>query len=107
MYFGVSLFVRYSFLIISNKFCDLSLLPTHCSGRYKDVGGVGGQCGKKHLLHSALEAHVHKTTYGHKNYIFFAWDPPLVAERRSSSPSLFPPACRDDHVMRRRCAADL
>jgi hypothetical protein len=56
----------YIFLLISNKFCDLSLLHW---------AGGGGQCGKKNLLHCApslspkaelwsLEAHVHKTTYG-------------------------------------------
>jgi hypothetical protein len=38
---GTFLFVRYSFLLISNKFCNLSLLNW--------VGG--GQCGKKNLLH--------------------------------------------------------
>ncbi len=26
--------------------------------------GGGGQCRKKNLLHWAMEAHVHKTTYG-------------------------------------------
>jgi hypothetical protein len=63
---GAFLYVRYSFLLISNKFCDLSLLLW-----------VRVQCGKKNVpvLHCApslshkaelwaLEAHVHKTTYG-------------------------------------------
>jgi hypothetical protein len=55
------LYERNSFLLISKKFCDLSLL--HWA------------CGQKNLLHCApslspkaklwaLEAHVHKITYG-------------------------------------------
>jgi hypothetical protein len=36
---GALLYVRYSFLLISKKFCDLSLLHS-----------VGGQCGKKKLM---------------------------------------------------------
>jgi hypothetical protein len=43
---GAFLFVRQSFLLISNKFCDLSLLLWLCSGRYRDVGG-GGRAVKK------------------------------------------------------------
>ncbi len=50
---GAFLYVRHSFLLISDKFCDFSL--RHCSGQCRDVGG-GGQCGKKNLLHWALEA---------------------------------------------------
>jgi hypothetical protein len=53
------LYVRYSFLLISNEFCDWR---------------GGGECDEKNLLHFApslshraklwaLEAHVHKTTY--------------------------------------------
>jgi hypothetical protein len=56
----------YSFLLISNKSRDLSLLHWV---------GVGGQCSKKNLLHCSptlfpkaelwvLEAHVHLNTYG-------------------------------------------
>jgi hypothetical protein len=53
----VFLYVCYSFLLISNRFCDISLLLwPHCTGRNRDVGGDG--------QHWALEAHVHKTTYG-------------------------------------------
>jgi hypothetical protein len=62
MYRSVT-YVCYSFLLISNKFCDLSLLH-----------GGGGQFGQKNLLHCApslspraklwaLDAHVHETTY--------------------------------------------
>ncbi len=53
-----------SFLLISTKFCEISLLHW-----------LRGQCGKKNILHCApslcpkaqlwaLKAHVHKTTYG-------------------------------------------
>jgi hypothetical protein len=60
------LILCYSFLLISNKFCDFSLM--------RWVGGGGEQCGKKNLLHCApllspkaelwaLESHVLKTTY--------------------------------------------
>jgi hypothetical protein len=45
LYAGEFLFVRYSFLLISNKFCDLTLLP------WVGRGGRGEQCGKKNLLH--------------------------------------------------------
>jgi hypothetical protein len=54
---------RYSFLLISNKFCDLSLLHW-----------MGAHCNKKNLPHWALSfppnpsygplTHVNKTTYG-------------------------------------------
>jgi hypothetical protein len=44
--YGAFLYVRYSFLLISNKFCDLSL--PHCAPS----------------LSPSLEAHVHKTTWG-------------------------------------------
>ncbi len=64
MYTEAFLYVSNSFLLISTKFCDLSLL------RWV---GWGWQCGKKNLLHCtpslsskaelwALEAHVHKTS---------------------------------------------
>jgi hypothetical protein len=43
--------VRYRCLVISSKFCDLSLLhwPLFRAVPYRDVGG-GGQCGKKNVL---------------------------------------------------------
>ncbi len=52
-------------LLISDKFCDLSLLhwPLY-RAVYRDVGRDGGQYGKKNLLHCALGSHVHETTYG-------------------------------------------
>ncbi len=49
---GAFLYVLYSFMLISNKFCDLSLL--HFPLFRARCGG--GQCGKKYLLHWALEA---------------------------------------------------
>jgi hypothetical protein len=53
---GAFLYVRCSFRMISNKFCDLSLKHHgHCSGQYRDVGGGGSSCGDKNLLHWALE----------------------------------------------------
>jgi len=42
--------MKYSFLLISNKFCDLSLLHWLL---FRDVGV---QCGKKNLLHWAFKA---------------------------------------------------
>ncbi len=45
----------YSFLLISNKFCDLSLLHWPLLRPEWRCGG-GGECGKKNLLHWALEA---------------------------------------------------
>jgi hypothetical protein len=58
---GAFLYVPYSFLLISNKCCDLSVLRCTVQGGIKMWGG-GAQCGKKNALHWALEAHVHKTT---------------------------------------------
>jgi hypothetical protein len=66
---GAFLYVRYSFLLISNKFCDLSLLILGGGG------GGWGQCGKIFTALCslsvspkaelwALEAHGHKTTNG-------------------------------------------
>jgi hypothetical protein len=37
----------------------------------------GGQCGKKNLLHGALEAYVHKTTYGPLIEMLLKWENPL------------------------------
>ncbi len=61
----ISVPVRYSFLLVSNMFCDLSLLlwPLFRAVRYRGVW-EGGECGKKNLLRWALEAHVHKTICG-------------------------------------------
>ncbi len=42
---GAFLYVRYSFLLISNKFCDFSFCTGRCSWGYRDVGGGGGGWG--------------------------------------------------------------
>ncbi len=69
---GAFLYVHYSFLLISAKFCDLSL--RRCSGRCRDMGGGSSVIRKIYCtgpwklatiplynsLKSPLGAHVHK-----------------------------------------------
>ncbi len=66
MYTGAFLYVRYSFLLISNKFCYLlSVYCTgRCSGRYRDVGGHNTENFKqifpeKELRDLNLNFHIH------------------------------------------------
>ncbi len=48
--------VRYSFLLISNKLCDVSLLHLLLFRSVQRCGRGVGQCGTKNLLYWALEA---------------------------------------------------
>jgi hypothetical protein len=59
LYVELFLYVRYSFLLISNKFCDLSLMHwplLRAVWRWGGGGEGGAQCGKKNLLHWASKA---------------------------------------------------
>jgi hypothetical protein len=53
---GAFLYVRFSFLLISNKFCDLNLMHLPLYKVVQRCGAGGGQCGKKNVLHWTLEA---------------------------------------------------
>jgi hypothetical protein len=64
---GAFLYACYSFLLISNKFCDLSLLHWPLFRAVQRCGGGGGGSAirKIYCTGRVPRAHVHKTTYGH------------------------------------------
>ncbi len=50
---GALFYVRYSFLLISNEFCDV---------KFTALGGRGGPCSKEDLLHCAPAERAHTLT---------------------------------------------